>query len=154
MIVHFDDLEFLCSLVSEEIVSPEKGPRTFGTETGTGARFSKVPKLSVRFLGVEIPSVSQERRGFKSSNFTVILLFVTLKTCQKIGFPKQAVGSFTNGFSGLSRNGPLIRQIKMKNFRKCLETNYHGPLLDSFRFTVRTPPLLTSGNCYKYDSIT
>ena len=46
-----------------------------------GARFSKVPKLFVPFSGVTIPFVSQERRGFKSSNFTVIFLFVTLKTC-------------------------------------------------------------------------
>ena len=50
--------------------------------------------------GASIPSVSQERIEFKSSNFTVSLLFVTLTTCQKIGFPEQAVGRFTNGFSG------------------------------------------------------
>ena len=31
----------------------------------------------------------------KSSNFTVVLLFVPLKKCQNIGFPKQAVDSFT-----------------------------------------------------------
>ena len=67
---------------------------------GTGARFSKVPKLYGPFLGVTIPFVSQERRGFKSSNLTVIWIFVTLKTCQKDGFPKRAVASFTNGFSG------------------------------------------------------
>ena len=65
-----------------------------------GARFSKVPKLYGLFSGVTIPSVSQERRGFESSNFTAILLFVTSKSCQKIGFPEQAVDSFTNGFSG------------------------------------------------------
>ena len=47
----------------------------------SGARFSKVPKLYRPFSGVTIPFVSQERRGFKSSNFTVIFLFVTLKTC-------------------------------------------------------------------------
>ena len=40
------------------------------------------------------------KNGFKSSNVTVINLFVTLKTCLTISFPKQAVGSFTNGFSG------------------------------------------------------
>ena len=49
--------------------------------TGTGGRFSKVPKLYGPFSGVTIPFVSQERRGFNSSNFTVIFLFVTLKTC-------------------------------------------------------------------------
>ena len=68
--------------------------------SGPGARFSKVPKLYGPFSGVTIPFVSQERRGFKSSNFKVIFLFVTLKTRLKIGFPKQAVASFTNGFSG------------------------------------------------------
>ena len=66
----------------------------------SGARFSKVPKLYGPFLGVLIRFVSQERSGLKSSNFTVIFIFVTLKTRLKIGFPKQAVGSFTNGFSG------------------------------------------------------
>ena len=34
----------------------------------SGARFSKVPKLFGAFSGVTIPFVSQERRGFKSSN--------------------------------------------------------------------------------------
>ena len=37
-----------------------------------GARFSKVPKLYGPFSGVTIPFVSQERRVFKSSDFTVI----------------------------------------------------------------------------------
>ena len=64
----------------------------------SGARFSKVPKLYGPFSGVAIPFVSQERRGFKASNFTVIFLFVTLKTCLKKIVPKQVVGSFTNGF--------------------------------------------------------
>ena len=45
------------------------------------SRFSKVSKLYGTLSGIIIPSVAQERRGFKSSNFTVILLFVTLKTC-------------------------------------------------------------------------
>ena len=68
--------------------------------SGSGACFSKVPKLYGPFSGVTIPFVSQARRGFKSSNFTVTFLFVTLKTCQKISFPNQAAGTFTNGFSG------------------------------------------------------
>ena len=33
------------------------------------------------FSGVKIPFVSQERRGFKSSNLTDIFLLVSLKTC-------------------------------------------------------------------------
>ena len=43
-------------------------------------RPKNVPKLYGPFSGVTIPFVSQERRGFKSSNFTVIFLSVTLKT--------------------------------------------------------------------------
>ena len=46
-----------------------------------GARFSKVPKLNGPFSGVTIPFVSQEWRGFNSSNFIVIFLLVALKTC-------------------------------------------------------------------------
>ena len=46
-----------------------------------GARFSKVPKLYGPFSGVTIPFVAQERRGFKSSNFTDMFLLVNLKTC-------------------------------------------------------------------------
>ena len=65
------------------------------------------PETLWPFLGVTIASVSQEQTEFKLSNFTVILLFVTLKTCLKISFPKQAVDSFTSGFSGLLRNWPL-----------------------------------------------
>ena len=65
-----------------------------------GGVSSKVPKLYRPFSGVTIPFVSQERREFNSSNLTVIFVFVTLKTCQKIGFPKQVVGNFTCGFLG------------------------------------------------------
>ena len=78
---------------------PGKLPELFEKQA-PAARFSKVPELYGPFSGVTIPSLSQERRGFKSSNFTVILLFVTLTTCKKIGFPEQAVDRFTNGFSG------------------------------------------------------
>ena len=46
------------------------------------APFLETPKtICGPFLGVAIPFVSQERRGFRSSNFTVILLLVILKTC-------------------------------------------------------------------------
>ena len=44
------------------------------------ALFSKVPKLFGAFSGATVPFVSQERRGFKSSNFTDIVLLVILKT--------------------------------------------------------------------------
>ena len=45
----------------------------------SGARFSKVPKLYGPLSGVIITFVFQERRGFKSSNSTVVFLFVALK---------------------------------------------------------------------------
>ena len=41
---------------------------------GPGARFSKVPKLYGPFSGVTIPLLSQERRGFKSSQSVCFLL--------------------------------------------------------------------------------
>ena len=52
-----------------------------GKNNGPGGRFSKVPKLYGPFAGVTIPFVTQERRAFNSSNFTVNFLFVTLKAC-------------------------------------------------------------------------
>ena len=50
--------------------------KCLGSEPSTrsGARFSKLPKIYGPFSGVTIPFVSQERRGFKSSNFRVIFL--------------------------------------------------------------------------------
>ena len=69
----------------------------------SGGRFSKVPKLYGPFSGVTISSVSQERRGFKASNFAGSLLFDTLKACSKFGSPEQAVGRFINGFLGPKR---------------------------------------------------
>ena len=45
------------------------------------AQGAKVPKLYGPFSGVTIPFVTQERTAFNTSNFTVIFLFVTLKTC-------------------------------------------------------------------------
>ena len=49
--------------------------------SGPGGRFSKVPKLYGPFSGVAHPFVTQERKAFNSSNFKVIFLFVTFKTC-------------------------------------------------------------------------
>ena len=75
-------------------------PEGRGFNSHPGGRFSKVPKLYRPFSGVIIPFVTQEWRAFNSSTFTVIFLFVTLKTYEKIGFLKQAVGNFTDDFSG------------------------------------------------------
>ena len=81
-----------------------------------GARFSKVPKLYGAFSGVTIPFLSPERRGFKSLNFTVILLFVTLKKCQNIGSPKQALDSLA--FRARNVFGTLEKQAIIESFSK------------------------------------
>ena len=53
---------------------------TFFAFSDQGPVSRKSRNFTGPFSGVTIPSVSQERRGFKSSNFTLSLLFVTLKT--------------------------------------------------------------------------
>ena len=55
---------------------------------GPRARFSKVTKLYGPFSGVTIPFVSQERREFNTSNFTVIFSFCYLKNTLKDPSPK------------------------------------------------------------------
>ena len=74
-----------------------------------GARFSKVPKLFGRISGDIIVFVSSKRRRFEARNFAVILIFIPFTIYEKTSFTKYAGRSFTNGFSGLSRNGPLAR---------------------------------------------
>ena len=69
-----------------------------------GACFSKVPKLFEPISGATIPFISSQRRGCKPSNFAILLAFLTLKTCQKIGFLKQGDGSLITGFSGPKRS--------------------------------------------------
>ena len=72
-------------------------------ETGRlcpGARFSKVPKLFGSVSGATIPFISSQRRGSKPSNFAILLVFLILKTCQKVSFSKQADCSLTTSFSG------------------------------------------------------
>ena len=85
--------------------------KIFGTfeKRATGSRFSKVPKLYGPFSGVTIPFVSQERRRFKSSNYTVLFFF--FKHVKRSAFQNKrlAVSQMASGsekFSGLSRNGP------------------------------------------------
>ena len=96
---------------------------------------SRSPQTS----GVTISFVSQERRGFKSLNFTVIFLFVILKTCQKIGFAKQAVGSFTNGFSGpksfrdFRETGPRSRHRRLRVGRKVNNRPFPSSILPSLQ---------------------
>ena len=54
--------------------------RTYGRSLMTSQQKPKFLALMGYHIFLTIPSVSQERRGDKSSNFIVILLFVTLKT--------------------------------------------------------------------------
>ena len=81
---------------------------------GSGARFSKVPKLYGAFSGVTIPFVSQERRGFNSSNFSCFS-FCCLENMFKDRLSKTSGWQFhkwlfgPEKFSGLSRNEPQRR---------------------------------------------
>ena len=57
---------------------------------GQGACFSKVLKLFEPISSATIPLISSQRRGSKSSDFAILLIFRTLKACSKISFSKQA----------------------------------------------------------------
>jgi len=70
------------------------------TKGAPGARFSKVPKLLGPISGAPIPFTSSQRQGFKPLNLAILLAFLTLKTCSKISFSKQADCSSTTGFPG------------------------------------------------------
>ena len=63
----------------------------FGTfeKRAPGARFLKAPKLCGAFSRVTIPIVSQEWRGFKSSNFTVLFLFLPCKHVKRSAFQNK-----------------------------------------------------------------
>ena len=54
--------------------------------------------------------VSSKPRCLQARNFAVILIFIPFATYEKISFTEWAGRSFTNGFSGLSRNAPQIRR--------------------------------------------
>ena len=69
-----------------------------------GACFSKVPKLFGPFSGAAIPFIASQRGGCKPSNFAILLVVLTLKSCQKISFSKQADCSLKTGFSGPKRS--------------------------------------------------
>ena len=68
-------------------------------------QMGRVKPLLVFFLFVRV------RARLRTNRSVPLVLVVPLKPFQKIGFPEQAVGSFTNGFSGLSRNGPRAVSI-------------------------------------------
>jgi len=67
---------------------------------GSGACFSKVPKLFGPISGATIAFISSQLRGSKPSNFAVLLVFLILKTCEKISCSKQADCSLITSFSG------------------------------------------------------
>ena len=63
-----------------------KYPRSFLKSAGDchpaqGAVSRKSRNFTGHFRVSQFPFVTQERRAFNSSNFTVIFLFVNLKTC-------------------------------------------------------------------------
>ena len=76
-----------------------------------GARFSKVSKVP-KVL------VSSKRRRLEARNFAVILIFIPpFTTYEKTSFTEQAGRSFTHGFSGRSRNGPLYSNSRYVKFK-------------------------------------
>ena len=70
-----------------------------------GACFSKVPKLFGPISGATIPFISSQHRGSRPSNFAIVLVFLMLKTCEKISFSKQADCSLITNFSGPKSSG-------------------------------------------------
>ena len=74
-----------------------KGP---GRYSLPGACFSKVPKLFGPISGATTAFISSQCLGSKRSNFAILLVFLILKICRKIGFSKQADCCLTTSFSG------------------------------------------------------
>ena len=71
-----------------------------------GVCLLKFPKTAEPTSAGTVLFMSSQHRSPKPSNFTVLLVFVTLKTCLKISFPEQADYSLTTCSLGLSRNRP------------------------------------------------
>ena len=67
-----------------------------------------------------IRAISYEQRDFKKSNFTIILLFVIFKTCQKKSLSKQANDSFVLGLSGKKSSR------KVRETGPCTERYFSG----------------------------
>ena len=75
-------------------------PRIHTKKRGTWGLFLKSPETFGVSFGCHYSLISSQRRGSKPSNFAVLLIFLTLKTCKKIIFSKQADCSLTTSFSG------------------------------------------------------
>ena len=86
------------------------GTRQLLAEPTLGPVCRKVLKLFMRISGDIILSVSSKRRRLEARNVAVILIFLPFTTHEKTSFTEQVGRNFTNGFSGLSRNGPLLRK--------------------------------------------
>ena len=59
---------------------------SLGDWTGSGARFSKVPKLFGRISGDIVLFVFSKRRRLRARNFAVILIFLPFATYEKTSF--------------------------------------------------------------------
>ena len=68
--------------------------------TVLGPVSQKSPKLFGPISGATIAFIPLQRQGSKPSNFSILLVFLTLKTCKKISFSEQADCSLTTSFSG------------------------------------------------------
>ena len=86
----------------------------------TGARFSKFPKLFGRISGDIILLKTKASRDPKP----VILNFIPFTTYEKTSFTEYAGRSFTNGFSGVSRNSSQLlkfcSQLLKQRLHECL----------------------------------
>ena len=65
-----------------------------------------VSQKSRNFSGL-LRVISSQRRGSKPSNIAILLVFLPLKTCEKITFSKQANCSLKTGFSGPTKSRAL-----------------------------------------------
>ena len=64
----------------------------------TRASLSKVPTILRPISGATIPFKSSQRRGFKPSNFAILLGFLTLKTCWRSAFQNKRIAVWKLAF--------------------------------------------------------
>ena len=67
---------------TKRIMPPGMHPKSFRIfeKQAPGTCFPKVPKLFGSFSDASIPVISSQRLGSKPSKFTILLVFLTLKT--------------------------------------------------------------------------
>ena len=71
-----------------------------GEKFRPGGLFLQSPETFRHISNAIIPFIPSQRRDSKPSNFAVLLVFLTLRTCKKISFSKRADSSLTTDFSG------------------------------------------------------